>query len=65
MAESLWATIKRELVDGEVWETRADLEAALFDYIEVFYNRQRLHSFLDDCTPEEYDRRYSMSHEVA
>jgi putative transposase len=61
VAESLWATIKRELVDGEQWQTRAELNAALFEYIEVFYNRERLHSFLDNMTPEEYDHRYRMS----
>jgi putative transposase len=47
VAESLWATIKRELTDGEKWTTRIELTAALFEYIEVFYNRERLHSFLD------------------
>jgi len=58
VAESLWATIKRELVNDKKWETRAELDAALFEYIEVFYNRQRLHSTLDYCTPDEYDRGY-------
>jgi transposase InsO family protein len=37
------------------------LNAALFEYIEVFYNRERLHSFLDNCTPKEYDDQYWMS----
>lgn len=61
VAESLWATIKREVVDGEMWATRSDLNAALFEYIEVFYNRERLHSFLDNMTPQEYDEQYRMS----
>ncbi|MDQ2852597.1 MAG: IS3 family transposase [Actinomycetota bacterium] len=61
VAESLWATIKRELTDGESWVTRAELVAALFEYIEVFYNRERLHSFLDNATPKEYDDQYRMS----
>jgi hypothetical protein len=61
VAESLWATIKRELTDGEHWATRHELNAALFEYIEVFYNRERLHSFLDNCTPKEYDDHYRMS----
>jgi putative transposase len=61
VAESLWATIKRELTDSERWVTRADLNAALFEYIEVFYNRERLHSFLDNMTPKEYDDQYRMS----
>jgi putative transposase len=58
VAESLWATLKRELVNDKKWATRAELETALFEYIEVFYNRQRLHSTLDYCTPEEYDQAY-------
>jgi transposase InsO family protein len=61
VAESLWATIKRELTDGERWATRDELIAALFEYIEVFYNRERLHSFLDYRTPKEYDDQYRMS----
>ncbi len=58
VAESFWATLKRELVNNTEWATRAELELALFDYIEVFYNRRRLHSTLDYATPEEYDRAY-------
>jgi putative transposase len=65
VAESLWATIKRELVDGEQWDSRAELDQALFEYIEVFYNRERLHSFLDNATPEEYDQKYRSSPEAA
>jgi len=65
VAESLWATIKRELVDDERWNTRAELNQALFEYIEVFYNRERLHSFLDNATPHEYDEKYRLSPEAA
>jgi putative transposase len=65
VAESLWATIKRELVDDEHWETRAELNTALFEYIEVFYNRERLHSSLDYSTPEEYNRQYRKSPNAA
>jgi putative transposase len=61
VAESLWATIKRELTDGERWITRTELNLALFEYIEVFYNRERLHSFLDNSTPKEYHDQYRMS----
>jgi putative transposase len=65
VAESLWATIKRELTDGEAWATTAELNAALFEYIEVFYNRERLHSFLDYSTPKEYTDQYRLSPEAA
>jgi putative transposase len=65
VAESLWATIKRELVDDEHWPSRAELNTALFEYIEVFYNRERLHSSLDYCTPHEYDTQYRKSPNAA
>jgi putative transposase len=58
VAESFWATLKRELTDDMLWESKAELEAALFEYIEVYYNRKRLHSSLDYKTPEEYDCSY-------
>lgn len=61
VAESLWATVKRELTDGEKWATRAELDTALFEYIEIFYNQERMHSFLDNATPKEYDQKYRMS----
>lgn len=58
VAESFWATLKRELTDDMTWESKAELEAALFEYIEVYYNRKRLHSSIDYMTPEEYDLSY-------
>jgi len=51
VAESFFSTLKAELVHGRTWTTRMELRAALFDYIEVFYNRQRLHSTLNYKTP--------------
>ena len=51
-AESLVATIKKELVHHEHYVTRDDARRSLFEYIEVFYNRQRRHSTLDYQTPE-------------
>jgi putative transposase len=50
--ESLVATIKKELVHHECYATRQEARRSLFEYIEVFYNRQRLHSALDYKTPE-------------
>lgn len=54
VAESFWATIKRELIDEQQWHSKHDLTIAVFEYIEVYYNRKRLHSSLDYRTPEEY-----------
>ncbi len=50
-AESFFATLKLEAVQGEVFATREAARRALFDFIEVFYNRQRLHSGLDYVSP--------------
>lgn len=65
VAESFWATIKRELTDEVEWQSKDELEAALFEYIEVYYNRKRLHSSLDYATPEEYDSSYQVTTKAA
>jgi len=50
-AESVFATIKLEAVQDRVFDTRQHAKQILFDYIEVFYNRQRLHSGIDYNCP--------------
>jgi putative transposase len=55
VAESFFATIKRELIDTRAWPTRAGLHRAIFDYIEGWYNVRRLHSSLDYCSPAEWE----------
>jgi putative transposase len=55
VAESFFATIKRELIDRRAWPTRTVLRAAVFDYIEGWYNTRRLHSSLGYCSPAEYE----------
>ena len=50
-AESFFATLKKELVHHETYATRAAARASLFDYIEVFYNRERRHSALGYVSP--------------
>ena len=55
LAESFVATLKRELVDGMSWPTREGVRSAIFEYIEVFYNRRRLHSALGYRSPAEYE----------
>jgi putative transposase len=56
-AESLFATIKRELVHRHRFPTRAAARTAIFEFIEVFYNRRRLHSSIGNLSPAEYERR--------
>jgi len=55
VAESFFATLKRELIYREPWPTRSAARQATFEYIEVFYNRQRLHSALGYRSPAEYE----------
>ena len=55
VAESFFATIKRELTDDRAWPTRAGLHRAVFDYIEGWYNTRRLHSSLGYLSPAEYE----------
>jgi putative transposase len=54
-AESFFATLKKELVHHEDYATRASARASIFEYIEVFYNRQRLHSSLGYVAPATYE----------
>lgn len=55
VAESFFSTIKLELVYDRRWATRLELRTAVFDYIEVFYNRQRLHSTLGYKSPVQFE----------
>jgi transposase InsO family protein len=57
VAESFFATLKTELVDQRHWPTRRAARQAIFEWIEVFYNRQRLHSSLAYTTPVSFDER--------
>ena len=58
VAESFFGTLKTELTDHEDHLTRDQARQSIFEYIEVFYNRQRRHSFLDYMTPVEFERKY-------
>ena len=57
-SESFFGTLKTEMVYFEHFRTRAEAKSALFDYIEVFYNRQRRHSALGYLSPAEFERRW-------
>jgi putative transposase len=54
--ESFFASLKKELVHDARFATRAEARAAIFEYIEVFYNRQRRHSSLGYVSPAEYEQ---------
>src|SRR5712691_1252318 len=53
--ESFFASLKKELVHDADFATRAEARAAIFEYIEVFYNNQRRHSSLGYVSPAEYE----------
>jgi len=55
-AESFFASLKKELVHHEDYQTREEARASIFEYIEVFYNNQRLHSSLGYVTPAAYEQ---------
>jgi putative transposase len=61
VAESFFATLKTELVYRKRWTSRLELRSAVFEYIEVFYNRQRLHSSLAYKTPAEVENDYALA----
>ena len=55
--ESFFHTLKTEHVRHHRYRTREQARQSLFDYIEIFYNRQRRHSYMDYMTPFEYEHR--------
>lgn len=54
--ESFWSRMQVELLDRKRWRTRVELANAIFEYLEIFHNRQRRHSSLGMLTPTEYER---------
>ena len=57
VAESFFHTLKTELIYHEIFETRAQANQAIFEYIEVFYNRQRMHSANGNLSPVEFEEK--------
>jgi putative transposase len=55
LMESFYAALKRELVSFTRYATRDEARNAIFEWIEVFYNRQRLHSTLGYRSPTDYE----------
>lgn len=58
MAESFFATLETERFNRQQWSARQPLRSAIFEDIEAFYNRRRLHSALDYESPVSYERRW-------
>jgi putative transposase len=58
VTESFFGVLKNEMVHHEQFRTRQEAKDKIFDYIEVFYNRSRIHSASDYFAPAEYEARY-------
>jgi putative transposase len=57
MIESFWSRMQVELLDRRRWRTRLELANAIFEYLELFHNRQRRHSALGMLSPIEFETR--------
>jgi putative transposase len=55
VAESFFATLKKELIHARSWPSKAELRTEVFDYIEVFFNRRRRHSTLGFLSPQQFE----------
>ena len=55
MMESLWATLKKELVQHAKFRSRAQAQSSIFEWIEVWYQRERSHSSLGYLSPEQFE----------
>jgi transposase InsO family protein len=56
MMESFWATLKEECCGNTIFPNRNEAKTAIFEYIEVYYNRKRIHSSLGYMSPFEYEK---------
>lgn len=54
MVESFWSTMQRELLDTRIWGSTEQLSAAIFEWIEAWYNPRRRHTSLGNMAPAEY-----------
>ena len=58
MIESFWSRMQVELLNRQRWSTRLELTSAIFEYLEIFHNRQRRQSSLGMLTPVEFEARH-------
>ena len=63
--ESFWGSLKNELVHHRRYETRAEAEASIREYIEIFYNRQRRHSRLGNLAPAVFAQNFRNTQKAA
>lgn len=61
VAESFFATLKRELIHRQQYATRASARQSVFEWIEIFYNRQRRHSALGYLSPADFEKQRAVA----
>jgi putative transposase len=64
-AESFFSTLKTEEVYRKTYRTREEARRSIFEYIAVYYNRRRYHSFLDYMSPEEFELNMRINKKIA
>lgn len=60
MIESFWSRMQVELLDSKRWNTRIELANAIFDYLEIWHNRQRRHSRLGMLSPIQFEAQAAL-----
>lgn len=65
VSQSFWGRMQTELLNRKRWKTRIELANAIFDYLEIFHNRQRRHSALGMRTPIEFELLHPSAQPVA
>jgi transposase InsO family protein len=65
LIEAFWARLQTELFNRKKWKTRIELSTALFDYLEIFHNRNRRHSSLRMLTPIEFEKVNNQTQQAA
>lgn len=65
VAESFFATLEKELVQQRDWQTHTQARRDVFEFIEIWYNRQRRHSSLGYLSPAEYEERLALTPRAA
>ena len=65
LIEAFWARLQTELLNRKKWKTRIELSTALFDYLEIFHNRNRRHSSLGMLTPIEFEKVNNQTQQAA
>lgn len=65
LIESFWSTMQRELLDRHRWDSRTELAAAVFEWIEGWYNPRRRHTSIGDLSPAEFEALHNPADQAA